>query len=349
MTPDRWLVVRARTPPVSLRLDRRVPPILLALLAGILGVGLVNVAVGEYPVSPLDVIKIVAGVEGGNGSDRFVVSALRLPRTVVAVAAGMGLAAAGAILQGITGNPLAAPSVLGVTQGASLAVVTTLVAFPGVSPAFLPPIAFAGAASAALLVYVLAWRNALSPGRLVLVGIGVAAVATALTTAMITLGEIHRVQSALVWMVGSVHARGWTDVGALVPWLLVFLPLAFLGAKAMNSLRLGDEVATGLGSRVEVERGLLLATSVALAGAAVATAGAIGFVGLMAPHLARRLVGPSHEGLLPTATLLGGLLVVAADLVGRTAFPPVEIPCGIVTAILGAPYFGYLLYRGDDP
>ena len=175
-----------------------------------------------------------------------------------------------------------------------------------------------------------------------------AAVAGALTTLLVTLGNVYQVQPALVWLVGSVRARGWNDFWALLPWLAVFLPLALLGARALNSLSLGDTVARSLGSRVERERGLLLLTSVALAGAAVATAGTVGFVGLMAPHLARRLVGPTHEALLPTAALLGGLLVSAADLVGRTVLAPVEVPCGIVTAILGAPYFVYLLFRGGS-
>ncbi len=345
MSSARWIVVRSRALPFSLRFDRRVPAVLLALAALTAGAGLLNVALGGHAVAPLDVVRIVAGAEA-TGADAFVVRELRLPRTLVAIAAGMGLGAGGAILQGITRNPLAAPSVIGITQGASLAAVTSLVAVPAVSSTLLPFVAFGGAAAAALLVYLLAWKGGLSPGRLILVGIGVAAVASALITVAITFGELHRVQSALVWMVGSVHARGWGEVQGLLPWLLVFLPLALAGAGSLDNLSLGDEVATGLGSRVELERGLLLLVSVALAGSSVAAAGAVAFVGLMAPHLARRLVGPGHGGLLPAAALMGGLLVVAADLAGRLALAPLEIPCGIVTGIIGAPYFGYLLYRG---
>lgn len=345
-SPDRWLVLRAPGVPFSLRLDRRVPAVLLALASMTLALAATSLAAGEHPVGLLDALRIVVGMETG-GADAFVVKGLRLPRTLVAVVAGIALGISGAILQGLTRNPLAAPGIVGITQGASLAAVIVLVAFPAAAgSAVLSVAAFAGAAVAAALVYLLAWKEGLSPGRLILVGIGVAAVAAALTTVVVTFGEIYRIQSALVWMVGSVHARGWGEVHGLLPWLLVFLPLALAGAGSLDNLSLGDEVATGLGSRVELERGLLLLVSVALAGSSVAAAGAVAFVGLMAPHLARRLVGPGHGGLLPAAALMGGLLVVAADLAGRLALAPLEIPCGIVTGIIGAPYFGYLLYRG---
>jgi len=291
---------------------------LAALAAGIGAVALANLAAGLYPVSVAELFRLSAGSGGVEEAARFIVRDLRLPRTLVAIGAGAGLGAAGAILQGILRNPLAAPGVVGITQGASLAVVFTLVAWSGIP----------------------------SPERLILVGIGVAALATALTTVLITLGDLDRVQSALLWMVGSVHARQWGDVGVLLGWLVVLLPLALLATRTLDSLSLGDEVARGLGCRVGRARGSLLALSVALAGSAVSIAGAIGFVGLMAPHLARRLVGPVHGASLPAAALVGALLVVGGDLVGRTVAAPVEIPCGIVTAVVGAPYFGYLLYRG---
>ncbi len=221
---------------------------------------------------------------------------------------------------------------------------TLIVAFPSVSAAFLPPAAFGGAVVVAALLYALAWRGNSSPIRIILIGVGLGAVATALTTLMIVFGDIYDVSRALIWLTGSVYGQGWERVWPFLPWLLLFAPLAFLSSRHLNALSLGDEVAKGLGARVEVERGVLLLTSVALAGSAVATAGTVGFVGLMAPHIARQLVGPSHGGLLPTAAMTGGMLVVLADLVGRTMFAPTEIPCGIVTSAIGAPYFLYLLY-----
>ena len=191
----------------------------------------------------------------------------------------------------------------------------------------------------------LAWKRGDSPIRLILVGIGLAFVTGALTSIMITFGDVYDVQRALIWLTGSVYGRSWDEVWALLPWLIVFLPLAQALTRPLNALNLGEDVARGVGVQVVWQRGLLLLTAVALAGSTVAAAGTIGFVGLMAPHLARRLVGPSHEGLLPTAALLGGLLVVAADLVGRTVFAPIEVPCGIVTAVIGAPFFIWLLYH----
>jgi iron complex transport system permease protein len=226
-----------------------------------------------------------------------------------------------------------------------LVAVTLIVVVQSVSASLVPLAAFAGAATMALLIYLLAWRKGDSPIRMILIGIGLDAIAGAGITLIITFGDIYDVQRALFWLSGSVYARSWPDLNALLPWLIVFLPLALLLARHLNALNLGEEVARGLGSQVGWQRGLLLLTSVALAGATVAAAGTIGFVDLMAPHFARRLVGPLHEGLLPTAGLIGGLIVVAADLVGRTLFAPIELPCGLVTAAIGAPFFIYLLYR----
>lgn len=338
-------VVRPWGGRVSLLLDPRAVLTFLALgvvaFAGVVA----NVGVGEYPIPPLDVIRALFGVESGDGNYGFIVNVLRLPRALAAVLVGAALAVSGAILQGLTRNDLAAPDIVGINAGAGLAAVTLIVVFPSVSAAYLPPAAFGGAFAVALLLYALAWRGSSSPTRLVLIGVGLSSVATALTLFMITFGEIYQASQALVWLTGSVYGRSWEQVVTLLPWLMVFLPLAFFRFRHLNALNLGDGVAKGLGSRVEVERGLLALASVALAASAVATAGTIAFVGLMAPHIARRLVGPAHGGLLPVCAMTGGAMVVLADLVGRTLFAPTEIPCGIVTAVVGAPFFLYLLYR----
>jgi iron complex transport system permease protein len=281
-----------------------------------------------------------------NADYHFVVNILRLPRMLVAASVGLALGVAGAIMQGITRNPLAEPGIIGISAGASLAAVTLIVVVRAAPASAVPLAAFAGAALAALLIYLLAWRKGDSPVRLVLVGIGLASVTGALTTLIMTFGDIYNVQRAMIWLTGSVYGRSWAEFWALAPWLIIFIPTAFLLARDLNALNLGEEVANGLGSQVALKRGLLLLTVVALAGASVAAAGAIGFVGLVAPHLARRLVGPLHEGVLPVSGVLGAFIVVAADLVGRTLLAPIELPCGLVTAAIGAPFFIYLLIQG---
>lgn len=338
-------VVRPWGGRLSFKLDVRAVVVFVVLgLVSFAGV-VANVGVGEYPIPPLDVIRALFGVESADGNHGFIVNVLRLPRALAAVLVGAALGVAGAILQGLTRNDLAAPDIVGINAGAGLAAVTLIVAFPSVSAAYLPPAAFGGALIVAVALYLLAWRGSSSPTRLILIGVGLSAVATALTTFMITFGEIYQVTQALVWLTGSVYGRSWEQIFTLLPWLIVFMPLALLRFRHLNALNLGDEVSTGLGSRVELERGLLVLCSVALAASAVATAGTIGFVGLMAPHIARRLVGPAHGGLLPVCAMTGGAVVVLADLAGRTLFAPTEIPCGIVTAVVGAPFFLYLLYK----
>lgn len=333
----------------SFKLDLRAVFVFVGLglvaLAGII----VNVGVGEYPISPPDVVRTVLGIELADGNYDFIVNTLRLPRALVAFLVGVALALSGAILQGLTRNPLAAPDIIGINAGAGMVAVSLVVFFPAVSAAFLPPAAFVGAAFMGLLLYLIAWRGNSSPIRLILIGVGLNAFAGAVTLYMITFGNIDEVSQALVWLTGSVYGRSWDQVYSLLPWLLVFVPLTLLYSRHLNALGLGDEVALGLGSRVERERGVLILASVALAAAAVATAGTVGFVAFIAPHIARQLVGPNHGPLLPVSAMAGGVIVVLADLIGRTIFAPTEIPCGIVTSIVGAPYFLYLLYRSSQP
>lgn len=331
----------------SFRLDMRSIFVFLAICAVSLAGIIINVGVGEYPISPPDVVRTILGIELADGNYDFIVNTLRLPRALVAFLVGVALALSGAILQGLTRNPLAAPDIIGINAGAGLAAVSLIVVFPSVSAAFVPPAAFAGAVVVAGLLYVIAWRGNSSPFRLILIGIGLGAIAGAATTFMITFGDIYEVSQALVWLTGSVYGRSWDQVASFLPWLIVFVPLTLLLSRHLNALNLGDEVAVGLGSRVERERGILLLSSVALAAAAVATAGTVGFVAFIAPHIARQLVGPNHGGLLPVSAVTGGAIVVIADLVGRTIVAPTEIPCGIITSIIGAPFFLYLLYRSS--
>jgi iron complex transport system permease protein len=343
-----WVVIRPRRIPFSFRIDRRAPFVLLMLTLIVLGAMILSVGYGEYPIAPLDVVKTILRIEVSNPDYPFIINTLRLPRMLVAFMVGAALGVSGTIIQGLMRNPLAAPEIIGVNAGAGLAAVTLIVLVPSAPSAIVPLAAFGGASLIALLIYLLAWKDGDSGIRLILIGIGLGAVATALTTMLITFGEIYQVTRALIWLTGSVYGRTWEHFWTLLPWVLLGIPAAILLSRHLNVLNLGEEVARGLGSRVEQQRGLLLIISVALAGASVATAGTIGFVGLMSPHIARRLVGPAHEGSLPTAAWIGGLIVVLSDLLGRSLFAPIEIPCGVITAVVGAPYFLYLLYRSRN-
>lgn len=334
---------------ISFLLDKKAIFILIGLLLAATAVFVISTGMGEMKINPLTVVKVFLG--GGTEMDQLIIKSFRLPRIIIALTVGMGLAVAGGILQGMIRNPLASPDILGITGGASVAVVGFLAIFSDrsnaltVSIAWLPVAAFIGAAVAAILVYMLAWKNGVSPIRLVLIGIGLMALMKALTTLMMILGPIFQASQANIWITGTVYGSTWANVSIALPATLVLIGLALVASRNLNIQELGDDVATGLGSHVQKQRFALLAISTGLIGTAVAFAGGIGFVGLMAPHMARRLVGSSFGALLPTAAILGGILVMAADLIGRTMFSPLEIPAGVFTATIGAPYFIYLLFK----
>jgi iron complex transport system permease protein len=346
-----WITLRIPGLPFSYPVDRRVPRIALLLIAFSLAVLVISISYGDYNISPLEVVQTLTGTLDTANPDyknfNLVVFTFRLPRILVAFLVGMALATSGVLMQGITRNPLADPYLLGVSGGAGLAAVAVIVWLRASVPiSALPFAAFGGALITAGIIYTLAWKGGgSSPMRLILIGIGIESVVAALTTMMLLFGDINQVQQAYVWLTGSVYGSNWKHVEALSGWLIVFLPLAFLSGRWLNTMSLGDDTAKGLGARVEWQRGVLLILSVALAAGAVAVSGTIGFVGLVAPHVTRRLVGPSHQGLLPVSALFGGALMVLADLIGRWAIAPSELPIGVVSAMIGAPYFLYLMYR----
>lgn len=350
MSASPWIVVRANK--FSLRMDRRIPWVLGGLTLAALIVLVLHVGIGEYNIAPLDVLNTLLGKEVGDKNYHFVVMELRIPRAIVAWLVGAALGASGAIIQGLTRNPLASPDLTGVTAGASAAAVALIIFMPNVPDTWLPFAAFGGGVFVALILYLFAWRGGSSAGgdspiRLILVGIGLSAALGAFTSFALTFGELWHVQRAMMWLAGTVYATDWMDITTLLPWLTICLPLVIYGARDLNALNLGEDVAQGLGLRLTLKRAFLLLLAVALAGVTVTVAGIIGFVGLIAPHLARRLVGSMHEGLVPTAALMGGFLVILADLIGRTISPPTEIPAGIVIAIIGVPFFLYLLWKRE--
>jgi iron complex transport system permease protein len=334
---------------ISFLIDQKALKTLLYLMAIATILFILSAGLGEMKISPLSVVQVIFG--GGTDMERLVVQSFRLPRIVVALMVGIGLAVAGGLLQGMIRNPLASPDILGITGGAAVAVVGFLAIFSDednallVSIKWMPVAAFIGAAVVALLVYFLAWKNGVSPIRLVLIGIGISTLMQALTTLLMILGPIYRASQANIWITGTVHGSSWNEVKILVPLILFLVFCAFIMARTVNIQELGDEIATGVGGHVQRQRFLLLMISTALIGSSVAFAGGIGFVGLMAPHMARRLVGSAFGALLPVSALIGGILVMVADLIGRTLFSPLEVPAGVFTAAIGAPYFIYLLFK----
>ncbi|WP_204153569.1 iron ABC transporter permease [Leptolyngbya sp. CCY15150] len=340
-----WLILRSRFLPLSFRIKAQVPAVVLGLGGLVVALLVISVAHGEYPVPPLEVVRAILGGQTQNPDYLFVVNSLRLPRVLTALLAGMGLAIAGTITQGLLRNPLASPDIIGINNGAALAAVICIIVVPSVPTAILPIAAFSGGLMVAGLVYGLSWNSGTSPIRLVLVGIGFSLMTGAITNILITFGNLNQVSQALIWLTGSVYGRTWDQVWALAPWLMVSLPIVLLMARDLNGLNLGDDTARGLGIALEWRRGILLLVAVLLSGASVATAGTIGFVGFIAPHISRQLVGPSHEGVILVSAVVGACLVMAADLLGRSIFAPIELPCGLITSLLGAPYFLMLMMK----
>lgn len=305
-----------------------------------------SVAVGEFAVAPLDVLVTLAGA--GDDATGFIVLDLRLPRALTAALAGAALGVAGAVFQRVTRNPLASPDIVGVAGGASVAAVA-LIVFSGSSGAALVPLAaLAGALVSGAALYGLAWRGGVQGYRLVLVGIGLAAFAQAGVGYVLTEGRIFEVAAAYVWLVGSLNGRGWEQVWPLALTLVLALPAVAALARRIDVLELGDDLARSLGLHVERSRLALLAVAVVLTGVSVSATGPVGFVAFISPHLARRISGAtSNQALLPIAAGCGAVLVLAADLAGRMLFAPSEIPVGIVTSVLAAPYFLVLLRRAN--
>ena len=334
---------------ISFLFDRRTFKVFSTAALIVAIIFIISVGIGDMKISPLSVVKVFFG--GGTEMERLVVISFRLPRIIVALMAGISLAVAGAILQGMIRNPLASPDILGITGGAAVAVVGFLAFFSDennaltVSIKWLPFAAFLGAGTVAILVYVFAWKNGVSPFRLVLIGIGVSALMQALTTLMMILGPIYRASQANIWITGTVNGSTWDNVVILVPLAVTLVLIALFMTRNMNIQELGDAIATGVGSNVQRQRLIFMLLSTALIGVSVAFVGGIGFVGLMAPHIARRLVGSSFGALLPISALIGGVLVMLADLAGRTLFSPLEVPAGVFTSAIGAPYFIYLLFK----
>lgn len=309
---------------------------------------IISMNTGYTKLSPLDTLRTLFG--GGTAKENLILFDFRLPRIVVSILVGAGLALSGCIIQSVSRNPLADPGLLGINAGAGLMVILYVLFFGAqsfLSVFTLPFLALFGAGATAVLIYVLAFQKGegVAPLRLILTGVAVQAGISSLTTVLVVKLDDTQFDFVASWQAGSIWGSNWKFVLALLPWPLLLIPYVLLKSRVLDVLNLGDDVAYSLGASVERERRWLLAAAVALAASCVAVSGSISFVGLIAPHLARRLVGPGHRILLPACALTGAVLVSAADTVARVIVQPSEIPTGIMVAIIGAPYFLYLLAK----
>lgn len=310
--------------------------------AAALAVAAVSLTLGEYPISVADTLHVLGG--GGSLIERDVVLSDRLPRAVTGLGVGAAFALSGAILQRIATNPLVSPDVIGINSGAAVGALFVLTVLGG-SGATLIVGALVGALVTAVAILLIAYKRGLHGFRLVLVGIGVAAMLTSAISYLLTRADIHEAMAAAAWLTGSLANRNTMHVTIIGVTLLIATPVLAVLARQLQLLELGDDLATSLGSRQHHRIGLVL-TAVVLAAMATAAAGPISFVALVAPQIARRLLAERHSGLAPAAAI-GALLVVGSDLAARLLFAPTAMPVGILTAILGAPVLLYLLARAN--
>ena len=288
-------------------------------------------------------------INGRSGRAITYVLDQRFPRVLSAVLCGAALAIAGATVQAVCRNPLAEPGILGITGGAGVGAVVTLLVLPTASIWILSGVAAAAALGTFALVYLVSWRGGLSSDRLVLIGVGVSSATTAIITFVIVYSDPWNISMAMTWLSGSTYGRTLPQVIPVAAALLVLTPVIVRARRELDLLSLDDDVPRILGVRLERTRLLALLCAALMTAAAVSAIGVVGFVGLVAPHAARALVGGRHTRLLPVAALLGAVLVSVADSLGRTLLAPAQIPAGLLTALIGAPYFVYLLYRTRTP
>ncbi|MCC0783439.1 iron ABC transporter permease [Clostridioides sp. ES-S-0108-01] len=314
---------------------------------------LLSLNMGSFSIEPMDVIKTFLGQ--GQRNHEIAIFKLRLPRIVIALLVGSALSTAGVILQGVTKNDLADSGILGINSGAALFVVVYIYLMNGnvyegmsnLTVFTMPIVALVGALFGAFLIYSLAWKGGINSSRLLLIGIGVNIAFTSILTIFqlkFTTQEFNRV---MAWTSGSIWGTSWKYVIAVLPFIVIFMVITIYKSKYIDVLNLGDEVSTSLGVDVEKQRRRLIIYAVILSGVSTAVAGSISFIGLIAPHIGRKIIGPKHKRLIPVSALIGTLLLLVADTISRNILAPIEIPVGIVVSIIGVPYFIYLMLAND--
>lgn len=327
---------------------RRALSVSMVLLLLAITVILISLNTGSISLAPLTVWKTLFGY--GTSEEQMILFDYRMPRIIVTMLAGIGLGVSGTVFQGSTRNSLADPGILGINTGAAFGLIIFVSFFrsmEGPMAVLIPLFTFIGGVLSALIIFLFAYdrHRGILPIRLILVGIAVAAGISAVTLLLSLKLDEETYAFTARWLAGSVWGRDWIHVWALLPWIALLVPVIYSRSKALDIFALGDEIAHSVGSHVTRERLALLGMAVALSCASVSVAGGIGFIGLVAPHIAKRLAGPQHRYFLPVAALIGLLILVTADTVGRSIFRPNAIPAGVVVAAIGGPYFLYLLFK----
>ncbi|MGW9531172.1 FecCD family ABC transporter permease [Paenibacillus terrae] len=322
--------------------------ILLVSLGLIVLTAIASMAWGYSSLSLDRLIPVLFGQ--GTFKEEFVLFSVRMPRIFITLLSGMALALSGSILQSITRNDLADPGIIGINSGAGVAIACFFLYFPidvGSLVYVLPLVAFIGALVTAALIYVFSYSRAsgLDPIRMVLVGVGFSLALSGIMIVIISSAERSKVDFIAKWIAGSIWGTDWPFIWALLPWLILLIPFTLYKSQRLNLLALSEASAIGAGVQIERERLVLILTAVAAAASAVSVTGGIAFIGLMAPHIAKALVGPRNQLFIPVAVLLGGWLLLMADTIGRNLVDPDGIPAGIMVSLIGVPYFAYLLLR----
>ncbi|MFD2831016.1 FecCD family ABC transporter permease [Corticicoccus populi] len=307
-----------------------------------------NITTGDYKMSAGTFFKTLFG--GGDARDQLILMEFRMPRMIVAALTGMALSMSGAVLQSVSKNPLADPGILGINAGGGFAV-TVFIAFGTVNPAHfiyvIPVVSVIGGLLAALLIFMFSYSKGkgITPASMVLIGIGLAGGLSGASILIMRSLRPDQIEFIANWQAGTIWGDQWEFVYALLPWLIIIVPVIFMKSNVLNIINTDDLTARNLGINLNRERIVLLTLAVLLSSAAVSVAGGIGFIGLMGPHIARSIVGPRHQLYMPVALLAGAVLLVTADTLGQIAVETGTIPAGIVVAIIGAPYFLYLMFK----
>ncbi|HDC9072023.1 TPA: iron ABC transporter permease [Staphylococcus aureus] len=307
-----------------------------------------SITSGEYNIPVERFFKTLIGQ--GDAIDELILLDFRLPRMMITILAGAALSISGAIVQSVTKNPIAEPGILGINAGGGFAIALFIAIGKINADNFvyvLPLISILGGITTALIIFIFSFNKneGVTPASMVLIGVGLQ---TALYGGSITImSKFDDKQSDFIaaWFAGNIWGDEWPFVIAFLPWVLIIIPYLLFKSNTLNIIHTGDNIARGLGVRLSRERLILFFIAVMLSSAAVAVAGSISFIGLMCPHIAKRIVGPRHQLFLPIAILVGACLLVIADTIGKIVLQPGGVPAGIVVAIIGAPYFLYLMYK----